>query len=115
MAMQGTDGIQGMGDLYNFSNFDKGNIFAAWGWGYTLAQMPGGMVAQLIGAKATWKYSMGIAAVASLCIPFGAALGGIYVVCFLSFLSGVGQGPLCESLSPLRVVVVWLCSSVRPD
>ena len=40
-SMQGTGGVEGMGDALNFSNTVKGNIYAAWGWGYTFTQMPG--------------------------------------------------------------------------
>ena len=98
MAMQGKGGTMGMGDVYNFDNTQKGNIYAAWGWGYTITQMPGGAVAQLYGAKNTWLWFMSAAGLSSLLIPIGAALGGaggaIYLVVFLSFVSGLGQGPL---------------------
>ena len=98
MAMQGKGGTTGMGDDYNFDNTQKGNIYSAWGWGYTITQMPGGAVAQLYGAKNTWLWFMSAAGASSLFIPIGAALGGaggaIYVVVFLSFVSGLGQGPL---------------------
>ena len=50
-AMQGAGGVVGMGDALNFSNTVKGNIYAAWGWGYTFTQMPGGMLSQIYGPK----------------------------------------------------------------
>ena len=42
-SMQGTDGVEGMGDALNFSNTVKGNIYAAWGWGYTFTQVDLGL------------------------------------------------------------------------
>ena len=104
-VMQGTpsEGTFGMGDagqIYDrpFTNQEKGAIVGAWGWGYTITQMPGGAVAQLYGAKNTWLWFMSAAGLSSLLIPIGAALGGaggaIYLVVFLSFVSGLGQGPL---------------------
>ena len=71
-AMQGEGGVEGMGDAFNFSNTVKGNIYAAWGWGYTFTQMPGGALSQIYGAKKTWVWFMGTAALTSLLIPIGA-------------------------------------------
>jgi MFS family permease len=130
IAMQGTGGIQGMGDQcvvdalggthshclprspvpllcaykaprirrYNFNNLQKGNINAAWGWAYTLGQMPGGAYAQVYGAKAAWLHWMGLAGASAMLIPTAAALAGpgsaIYAICFMMFISGMGQAPL---------------------
>ena len=54
-VMQGTpsEGTFGMGDagqIYDrpFTNQEKGAIVGAWGWGYTLTQMPGGGYAQKV-------------------------------------------------------------------
>ena len=81
IAMQGTGGTIGMGDEYNLSNLEKGNIYAAWGWAYTIGQMPGGAYAQLHGAKQTWLYFMGLSGISALLIPIGGAVGGFVVLC----------------------------------
>ena len=94
IAMQGTGGTIGMGDEYSLSNLEKGNIYAAWGWAYTIGQMPGGAYAQLYGAKNTWLVFMGLSGVSALLIPIGGAVGGYYAIVALSAISGFGQAPL---------------------
>lgn len=83
---------------YNFNNLQKGNMYAAWGWAYTIGQMPGGAYAQIYGPKATWLHWMGFAGASAMLIPTAAALVGsgwaIYAVCVMMFISGLGQAPL---------------------
>eukprot|EP01051_Picozoa_sp_SAG22_P009365 SAG22_NODE_775_length_7293_cov_2.039199_3_plen_235_part_00 len=108
-VMQGTpaEGTFGMGDagqIYDrpFTNFEKGAILGAWGWGYTMTQMPGGTLTQRIGGKRTWAIFFTLSAVTSALIPTAGLLGGVALITVFNFASGMGQGPLFPGMSGLQ-------------
>ena len=100
---QGTSGMGDAGQVYDrpFTNAEKGAILAAWGWGYTLAQIPGGTAAQRLGGKRTLAFGA-LSAAALALIPTAGRAGGAGLVALLNFVAGVGQGPLFPALCGLQ-------------
>lgn len=87
------NGETGMANEFGWSNTQRGEILAAFGWGYTLTQIPGGLVSQVIGPKRTLLAAVAAGSVAGLLIPLGSQLSFI-VPLLLNFIIGMAQGPL---------------------
>ena len=94
------NGETGMANEFGWSNTQRGEILAAFGWGYTLTQIPGGLVSQVVGPKRTLLVAVVVGSVAGLLIPFGSRLSFI-VPLALNFIIGMAQGPLFPVLCGL--------------
>jgi MFS family permease len=94
------NGETGMANEFGWSNTQRGDILAAFGWGYTLTQIPGGLVSQVIGPKRTLVAAVAMGSVAGLLIPLGSRLSFI-VPLSLNFIIGMAQGPLFPVLCGL--------------
>jgi MFS family permease len=94
------NGETGMAQEFGWSNTQRGEILAAFGWGYTLTQIPGGLVSQLIGPKRTLLVVVAVGSIAGLLIPLGSRINFIIPLA-LNFIIGMAQGPLFPVLNGL--------------
>ena len=47
------NGEHGMSSEFGWKNAERGMVLSAFGWGYTLMQLPGGVISQLLGPRLT--------------------------------------------------------------
>ena len=102
------NGESGMANEFNWDNAERGAILAAFGWGYTLTQIPGGAMSQVLGPRLTLFYCVVLGSLAGLGVPEGSRLSFI-VPLALNFIIGMAQGPVFPVLNGM--LAKWL----RPD
>ena len=102
---------------FHIANTRLGAIFSAFGIGYALFQVPGGMLADklgprrvITGAIAFWSGLTVLCAVADR-LPFSAWLGLPLSLAIIRMLIGVGQAPALTSAN--RVVAGWMAPAER--
>lgn len=104
-------GKDGMAMQYGWGEEDVGNLYAAFGWGYALSQIPGSMLAQHYGHKNVWLTCLTGAACMNLFVPLATSLGGLSGAMAVRFLFGLFQGPLFPIQAGL--LAAWLHENER--
>lgn len=102
---------------FHIPNTQLGWIFTAFGIGYALFQIPGGMLADKLGPRRvisaailTWSGLTAVTAVADR-LPFSAWLGLPLSLAVIRLLIGVAQAPALTNSN--RVVACWLAPGER--
>jgi MFS family permease len=99
------NGERGMANEFNWLNAERGLILGSFGWGYTLTQLPGGVVSQLLGPRRTMFCTVLLGSAAGFAMPEGARLS-FAVPMILNFILGMAQGPVFPALKGL--LAHWL-------
>ncbi len=93
---------------FNFTDTQFGLILSAFGIGYSLLTLIGGLLVDLRGARLIWP----IAAVGwSLCVALLGIAGGFWGFIIIRFLLGVTEGPHFPAMT--RSISNWLSPSER--
>lgn len=77
---------------FNWSQSTKDLILSSFFWGYVITQIPGGMIAQHMGAHKIYAISVGMCGLVTLLIPTAAHYGGSTAVIALRVVTGLCQG-----------------------
>lgn len=102
------NGEHGMAKEFGWGNAERGMILSSFGWGYTIMQLPGGIISQLLGPRRTMFCFALTGSVAGLAMPYGArALFSVPLA--LNFIIGMGQAPTFPVLNGL--LANWLRQS----
>ena len=107
-----TVGPDGMAATYDWDEKEVGWVFASFGWGYALSQIPGSMLSVKYGAKYTWWVFLMGAGFFNFCVPIAGSLAPmfgfepLYGVMLCRFMFGSFQG----SLFPIQTAILagWL-------
>ena len=98
---------------YDWDEHEAGMVYASFGWGYCLSQIPGGMLSVKYGAKSTFLFFLSAAGLMNFLVPIAgdvlAPMFGfepVYGVCLCRFIFGLCQGPLF----PIQTAILsgWL-------
>ncbi|KAH9634253.1 hypothetical protein HF086_011513 [Spodoptera exigua] len=76
---------------YHWDTKQKNHLLGCFFWGYVLTELPGGRLAEIIGARRVFGYSTLLASILTLLTPGSAALGFGWIVAvrvLLGFLLG---------------------------
>lgn len=65
---------------FNWSEYDQNIIMGSFYWGYVLTELPGGRLAEMIGARPVFGYSMLLASMVTLLTPMAAKIGIFCVI-----------------------------------
>lgn len=79
---------------WDLSVMERGTLIGAVAMGYFPTQLPGGMLADVIGTRAVIALSMGMSALCCVALPTAANLGGVNLMWVMLVLMGASQGPL---------------------
>ncbi|MBY0358108.1 MAG: MFS transporter [Candidatus Obscuribacterales bacterium] len=93
---------------FGLNNTDYGMIAAAFGIGYTIMTLGGGIIVDLWGARKVWA---GSAIAWSLCTGLLGAASGFQVLALLRVMLGITEGPCFPAMT--RAVTDWLPMSER--
>lgn len=74
------------GVKFNWSEYDQNLILGSFFWGYLLTELPGGRMAEMIGARPVFGYSMLLASMVTLLTPMAAKLGLYCIIICRAFL-----------------------------
>lgn len=99
------NGERGMANEFNWLNAERGLILGSFGWGYTLTQLPGGVLSQMLGPRRTMCFTVLLGCAAGFLMPEGARVS-FAVPMALNFLLGMAQGPVFPALKGL--LAQWL-------
>jgi sugar phosphate permease len=99
------NGEKGMANEFNWLNAERGLILGSFGWGYTLTQLPGGVLSQLLGPRRTMYCAVLLGSIAGFAMPEGARVS-FTVPMILNFVLGMAQGPVFPALKGL--LAQWL-------
>lgn len=99
------NGERGMANEFNWLNAERGLILGSFGWGYTLTQLPGGVLSQLLGPRRTMFCTVLLGSAAGFAMPEGARVS-FTVPMVLNFILGMAQGPVFPALKGL--LAQWL-------
>lgn len=102
------NGEDGMAAELGYTNTQRGAILSAFGWAYTVTQVPGGCLSQAIGPTRTLLLSVSIGSTAGLLMPAGATISFMGPL-ILNAIIGLSQGPLFPVMNGL--LAKWL----RPE
>lgn len=82
--------------MHNFqwSQEMQGIILSSFYWGYVLAHLPGGLLAQKYGGKYILAFGIFFSGVLSLLIPVCVDYGGAHSLIAIRMLMGICQGPI---------------------
>ncbi|MBY0547937.1 MAG: MFS transporter [Candidatus Obscuribacterales bacterium] len=93
---------------FHLTNMDFGTISAAFGIGYTIMTLGGGIIVDLWGARKVWA---GSAIAWSICTALLATCSGFGSLFFLRVMLGITEGPCFPAMT--RAVTDWLPMSER--
>ncbi|XP_050535846.1 sialin [Daktulosphaira vitifoliae] len=88
------------GKKFNWSANEQNLILGSFFWGYVLTELPGGRVAEMIGARTVFGYSMLLASMVTMLTPMAAKLG-LYLVIFCRIFLGFTLGVTWPAILPL--------------
>lgn len=95
-----------------FDAMSMGFAFSAFGWAYTVMQIPGGWVLDKYGARLVYGLGLLLWSVFTFCQGFVGAIGSAFYLLFvLRFLMGVAESPAFPANS--RLTVMWFPSRER--
>lgn len=63
------------GVKFNWSEYEQNFILGSFYWGYVLTELPGGRLAEMVGARPVFGYSMLLASMITLLTPMAAKIG----------------------------------------
>lgn len=89
------------GGQFQWSQEMQGIILSSFYWGYVLAHVPGGLLAQKYGGKYILAFGIFLSGFLSLLIPVCVNYGGAHSLIAIRMLMGMCQGPIipaCMSL-----------------
>lgn len=88
------------GTKYHWNKYEQNYILGCFFWGYVLTELPGGRLAEVIGARRVFGYSMLAASLITLLIPIACDLS-IYAVILLRILLGLFLGATWPAMPPM--------------
>ncbi|XP_025207799.1 putative inorganic phosphate cotransporter [Melanaphis sacchari] len=91
---------------FDWDEKTQGLILSSFFWGYVITQMPGGMLADLYGGKATLGLGMLFSSIGTIITPFVARSYGPSELIILRLIIGLAQGPLYPAMS--RLLATWV-------
>lgn len=72
---------------FNWSEYEQNFLLGSFFWGYVLMEVPGGRMAEMIGARPVFGYSMLLASITTLLTPMATKFG-FYCILFTRILLG---------------------------
>lgn len=87
-------GASEMHSHFQWSQEMQGIILSSFYWGYVLAHLPGGLLAQKYGGKYILAFGIFFSGVLSLLIPVCVNSGGAHSLIAIRVLMGICQGPI---------------------
>ncbi|GBP98053.1 Putative inorganic phosphate cotransporter [Eumeta japonica] len=92
-------------EVYDWDKNVKGMILSSFFWGYTLLQIPAGILAKKYGGHPLLLGSLIASGLLYLTLPTFAKYGGWMAVCAIQSVMGLAQACLLPSYHPARPVV----------
>lgn len=71
---------------FNWTEYEQNVILGSFFCGYVLTELPGGRMAEMIGARPVFGYSMLLASMVTLLTPMAAKIGYYYIIFCRVFL-----------------------------
>jgi ACS family sodium-dependent inorganic phosphate cotransporter len=85
---------------FNWTEYEQNMILGSFFWGYVLTELPGGRMAEMIGARPVFGYSMLLASMVTLLTPMAAKIG-FYCIIFCRVFLGFTLGVTWPAILPL--------------
>ncbi|XP_025424913.1 sialin-like [Sipha flava] len=85
---------------FNWSEYEQNIILGSFFWGYVLTELPGGRMAEMIGARPVFGYSMLLASMVTLLTPMAAKIG-YYCIIFCRVFLGFTLGVTWPAILPI--------------
>ncbi|XP_050432361.1 putative inorganic phosphate cotransporter isoform X1 [Adelges cooleyi] len=85
---------------FDWSEKLQGHILGSFYYGYVLAQIPAGILAQKYGGKHVFGVGMFLTSVLTLLTPMAARAGPVYLI-IVRVLEGLGEGPTIPAMNTL--------------
>lgn len=79
---------------FKWSAATQGYILSSFFYGYVLTQIPFGMLAKRYGALGFLGWGMLLNSVFAFVVPIAARKGGVFWLCVIRFIQGLGEGPI---------------------
>lgn len=79
---------------FKWSTATQGYILSSFFYGYVLTQIPFGMLAKRFGALGFLGWGMLLNSVFAFVVPIAARKGGVFWLCVIRFIQGLGEGPI---------------------
>ncbi|KRF97475.1 uncharacterized protein Dwil_GK10727, isoform B [Drosophila willistoni] len=79
---------------FKWSSSLQGYILSSFFYGYVITQIPFGILAKKFGAMRFLGYGMLINSVFAFLVPVAAREGGVWGLCAVRFIQGLGEGPI---------------------
>lgn len=74
------------GVKFNWSEYEQNMILGSFFWGYVLTELPGGRMAEMVGARPVFGYAMLLASMVTLLTPLAAKIGLFCIIFCRVFL-----------------------------
>lgn len=71
---------------FNWSEYEQNLLLGSFYWGYFLTELPGGRMAEMIGARSVFGYSMLLSSMVTLLTPFAAKINYYCLILCRMFL-----------------------------
>lgn len=91
---------------FDWDERTQGLVLSSFFWGYIITQMPGGMLADKYGGKATLGLGMLLSSLSTIITPLVARMYGPVALVILRVIIGLSQGPLYPAMS--RLLASWV-------
>ncbi|KAL5233845.1 hypothetical protein ACI65C_001255 [Semiaphis heraclei] len=91
---------------FDWDEKTQGLVLSSFFWGYVITQMPGGMLADTYGGKATLGLGMLLSSIGTIITPVVARSYGPEALIILRLIIGLAQGPLYPAMS--RLLASWV-------
>ncbi|XP_022173212.1 putative inorganic phosphate cotransporter isoform X1 [Myzus persicae] len=91
---------------FDWDEKTQGLVLSSFFWGYVVTQMPGGMLADTYGGKATLGLGMLFSSIGTIITPVVARSYGPEALIVLRLIIGLAQGPLYPAMS--RLLASWV-------
>ncbi|VVC33105.1 Major facilitator superfamily,Major facilitator superfamily domain [Cinara cedri] len=88
------------GMKFIWSEYEQNFILGSFYWGYVLTELPGGRLAEMIGARPVFGYSMLLASMVTLLTPMAAKMG-FYFIIICRVILGFTLGVTWPAILPL--------------
>ncbi|XP_014203438.1 sialin-like [Copidosoma floridanum] len=92
--------------IFNWSEYTQGVILSSFYFGYTISQLPGGFVAEIIGAKHTIGLAVLFTAILTIATPVATLWGDSKALITIRFFMGLCEGVIHPAMS--RLLSSWL-------
>lgn len=98
--LNNTKPLEDFGDRYAWDKYQQNMLLGSFFVGYVLTELPGGRLAEIIGARRVFGYSMGAASFVTLLTPVAADWGFVCVL-ILRVLLGFFLGATWPAMPPM--------------